>query len=754
MAVTSYCFFAIALIAGFAFFSEVAAAAPNKLQSRWAKDVNPSNTLPEYPRPQLARENWTNLNGRWQYAITAALDNQPKSWDGQILVPFAIESKLSGVQKPLLPNQALWYNRTLNLTKPTNNDRTLLHFGAVDWHATVYVNNQKVGEHRGGFTPFTCDITSALNNTDTQTLTVRVWDPTDQGSQPRGKQVLKPEGIYYTAVSGIWQTVWLETVPNTYITSLKITPDFDNRTVNITTNTNSPAGDLTINITTAHDDSTISSYPNAPVALSTKNCEAWSPDEPNLYDFTVELKQDGKVIDTVTSYFAQRKIHFQKDDGGINRLYLNNEPLFQYGPLDQGWWPAGLFTAPTDEALRYDIEITKAMGFNMTRKHVKIEPARWYYHADKLGLLVWQDMPTLSAAGHNQGIPPHGSDINATAQLHNQFTAEWKEIIDTLYNSPSIVIWVPFNEGWGQHQTNEVMNWTMDYDPTRLVDGPSGWVDRGVGHLKDMHNYPAPNMFPTMPDRVSALGEFGGISLLIKNHLWQRDNNWGYIQNESKEEFLKQYNQYMLQLRSLIDNGLAAAVYTQITDVEIETNGLLTYDRDVIKIDPGTLKEIHAPLYRPAMKQKVIVPSAKQRPQKWRYTDKNPGSNWFRTNFNDNRWKIGSSGFGTSDTPNTIVNTTWNTGDIWLRKDIKLSEKELNNNHEWQISIFHDENATVYINGILALQTTGYTTTYINMPIRPEAIDALKPGKNTIAVHCHQTDGGQYIDLGLIQLVP
>jgi hypothetical protein len=420
------------------------------------------------------------------------------------------------------------------------------------------------------------------------------------------------------------------------------------------------------------------------------------------------------------------------------------------GPLDQGWWPDGLYTAPTDEALKYDIEITREMGFNMARKHVKVEPDRWYYWADKLGLLVWQDMPSLMARGRAQQVQPNQEqDIALTAQESMEYQTEWRAIMDACYNHPSIVVWVPFNEGWGQHDTNRILKWTKAYDPSRLVDGPSGWEDRGWGDLKDMHNYPGPGMFPVVADRVSVLGEFGGLGLPLEKHLWQSDRNWGYRNLKSREELADRYRELIMRLHALIGKGLSAAVYTQTTDVEGEVNGLLTYDREVVKIDPQQLAQWHAQLQQPAPREVVVVATAEQSAQTWTYVTSKPADQWKNADFDDANWKRGAAGFGTEQTPNTHVRTTWNSADIWLRREVTLSEFKADA-PVW-LTVFHDEDAEVYINGVQAAKLSGYTGSYVTVAVAPEAAKSLHEGRNVIAIHCHQTNGGQYIDAGLLQ---
>jgi beta-galactosidase/beta-glucuronidase len=583
---------------------------PGKIASPWAEKVNPAAVLPEYPRPQMVRSSWTNLNGLWQYSILPAASQAiPASYQGNILVPFAVESSLSGVGKTVGKDSVLWYRRSVNV--PNAKGKTvLLHFGAVDWKCTVFVNGKEAGTHQGGYDPFTIDITNSLKKGAKQDIAVLVWDPSDDGPQPRGKQIKAPHGIWYTPVTGIWQTVWLEAVPQTFIAGTRQTPNVDQKAVTVAATVEKPqAGDKVV--ITAWDGGTKvaeqTAGANAEVSLPIANPKLWSPESPFLYDLTYSIVRNGKVVDEVKSYFAMRKISMAPDKAGIQRMLLNDRFVFQYGPLDQGWWPDGLYTAPTDEALKFDIEKTKQMGFNMIRKHVKVEPARWYTYCDQLGILVWQDMPSgdLGNRWENRpGVYGRATDKERSAESESIYRTEWNEIMQDLYNHPSIVVWVPFNEAWGQFKTKEIVNWTMQKDPSRLVNTASGGNFEDVGHIIDLHNYPE----PLMPDpalfgqkRVLVLGEFGGLGLPIENHTWQDKNNWGYQSFKSKEELLKRYAELIDRIPALISKGLSAAVYTQTTDVEVETNGLMTYDRKDIKIPVEKLKELHSKLYSPSL---------------------------------------------------------------------------------------------------------------------------------------------------------
>lgn len=506
----------------------------DKIKTPWAEKVDPANVLPEYPRPQMVRSQWVNLNGLWDYAIKPAGAMEPKTMDGKILVPFAVESSLSGVQKGLTEKDELWYRRTFSVPAAWKGSNVLLNFGAVDWKADVFVNDILAGSHTGGFTPFSLDITPYLNAKGEQKLVVRVFDGTDKGYQPRGKQVLNPNGIWYTPVSGIWQTVWIEPVAKSHISGIKAIPNLDQKNIAVTVAAeNCTTGDL-VEVKILDKGKLVASatgLPGSPLRLCIAEPKLWSPDSPFLYDMEVSLRQGGKTVDKVDSYTAMRKIGTKRDKGGILRMTLNDKPLFHFGPLDQGWWPDGLFTAPTDEALLFDILKTKELGYNMIRKHVKVEPARWYYHCDREGILVWQDMPS-GDMGNKWEMHTYngGTDKNRTQESKDNFSKEWKEIMDLCMSSPSVVVWVPFNEAWGQFDTERIVNWTMEYDPSRLVNPASGGNHRPCGHMLDLHNYPGPAMKLFDPQRVNVLGEYGGIGLPMEGHLWWNKRNWGYVQ--------------------------------------------------------------------------------------------------------------------------------------------------------------------------------------------------------------------------------
>lgn len=568
--------------------------AGDKIKTQWAEQVNPKSVLPEYPRPLMERSEWQNLNGEWEYAIKPVGEVEPATFDGNILVPFAVESSLSGVQKEVGEKNELWYKRSFTVPAKWKGKDVMLNFGAVDWKAEVFVNDVLVGSHKGGYTPFSFNITPFLKGSGAQKLVVRVWDPSDKGYQPIGKQTSNPQGIWYTSVTGIWQTVWLEPVASNHITAVKSIPNVDANALNVTVGASTPCVTSIVEVKLLDKGAVVASAKGVQgqeLRLGVKNPTLWSPENPYLYDMSITLSQNGKVIDQVKSYTAFRKISVEKDKNGILRMCLNNKPLFHYGPLDQGWWPDGLYTAPTDEALLYDIKKTKEWGFNMIRKHVKVEPARWYYHCDKEGILVWQDMPSGDMGNRWE---PHkyngGTDKERSVESVANYYQEWKEIMDLGVSHPSIVVWVPFNEAWGQFDTENVVAWTKAYDPSRLVNPASGGNHRPCGDILDLHNYPGPDMFLFDAQRVTVLGEYGGIGLPLENHLWWNKRNWGYIQFKNSDEVTAEYVKYANELKGFAKRGFSAAVYTQTTDVEGEVNGLMTYDRKVIKINEAKVK--------------------------------------------------------------------------------------------------------------------------------------------------------------------
>ena len=572
--------------------------AGDKIMTEWGENIDPNNVLPEYPRPQLVRGEWINLNGLWDYAIKPANEEMPEIFDGKILVPFAVESALSGVGKSVGEDDALWYSREFKLPKEWKNSRIRLNFGAVDWKAEVYVDDKFVGEHKGGYAPFAFDITDSLSKKKTHKLVVKVTDGTDSAFQPRGKQVANPNGIWYTAVTGIWQTVWKEPANEAAVESYSAKADIEKSILNVRAIARgAKVGDDCL-IELIENGEVISSANGADVILNVENPKLWSPGSPHLYDLRITIYRNGEILDQVMGYAAMREISVVVDKKGYKRMALNGEPLFQYGTLDQGWWPDGLYTAPTDEALKFDIEKTKEFGFNMIRKHVKVEPARWYWHCDRIGMLVWQDMPNIHDNSLGKWGRRHydeGIDTPVPNEWKDNYCKEWKEIIQTNEVFPSIVMWVPFNEAWGQFNTEEIVQYTKFLDDTRLVNYASGGnFVRCSGDVLDLHNYPNPAMYLFDKDYVNVMGEYGGIGFPVEGHLWQTDKNWGYIQYKSADEVADTYEEYANELIGFVKKGFSGAIYTQTTDVEGEVNGLMTYDRKVIKLDVDRIKAINS----------------------------------------------------------------------------------------------------------------------------------------------------------------
>lgn len=706
--------------------------------TRWAAEVTPTNALPEYPRPQMVRSNWLNLNGLWNYAVTPQSVTTNSSYEGNILVPFPIESALSGVMRSLDDKSTLWYERRFTVPPEWHGQRVRLHFGAVDWQARVMINGRQVGQHRGGYDGFSFDITDQLKWIGDEEIIVAVTDPTE-GDQPHGKQSRKPEGIFYTPTSGIWQTVWLEPVPKVAIDGLTLTPDVDTQALHLNVAVNSLSDSLKIEAiayANGQEVGRVIGSPNSATNLPVHSPHLWSPDDPFLYDLRVTLRDGDRVVDSVSSYFGMRKIAVRKDAEGVTRMALNDQFVFEIGALDQGFWPDGIYTAPTDEALRFDIEYLKRAGFNLARKHVKVEPDRWYYWCDKLGLLVWQDMP---------------SGKNLTPEGRTQFEIELQRMVEGRRNHPCIVMWVLFNEGWGQYDTERLASWLKALDSSRLVDNASGWTDKRVGDVIDIHSYPGPDYpKPESPshetERAAVLGEFGGLGLGLPGHMWST-NFWGYILMTNLTALNGQAGGLLGAVHVLREKyGLSAAVYTQTADVETECNGLLTYDRTIAKLDPKVAAA--ANWITREGQTRVIVPDALYASVTWKYTTNQPDGEWMKPGYDDSKWHAGIGGFGTQGTPGAIVNTVWNTDDIWLRREFTLGKEDLRDAPI--IQLHHDEDAEVYFNGVLATELPGYITSYEEVPPEPEAINALKTGTNVMAVHCHQTTGGQFIDVGII----
>ncbi len=599
--------------------------AGDNIRTPWAEEVNPAAPLPEYPRPQMVRADWQNLNGLWNYAVTPAAASGFEA-EGKILVPFAIESSLSGVGKSVGRDNALWYEREFTVPSKWKGRDIILHFGAVDWLSELWINGQKVGEHKGGFTPFEYNITPYLKKSGKQTLTMRVYDATDNSYQPRGKQICVPEGIWYTPVTGIWQTVWMEPVAAAHITDYYVVSDIDNAKMSFEVSAEglTSADAVKVQLIEGGVGYSAETPGSAVLAeavveggkaeIAVPDMKTWSPDEPYLYGIRISIVRGKKVIDSVDGYTAMRKVSMCRSQKtrysyDYKRIGLNNAPLFQFGPLDQGWWPDGLYTAPTDEALKFDIEKTKEWGFNMIRKHIKVEPARWYYWCDVLGMLVWQDMPSIADHGRRAYRDAEieknvrnrwagdsfvgGTDCVIPEEWKQNYYREWTDIIQSLKKFQCIVVWVPFNEAWGQFDTPVAVELTRKLDSTRLINESSGGNFSFCGDIIDVHHYPFPAMNAFEARFINVLGEYGGIGLPVEGHLWQKDRNWGYVKYSNGNEVLDEYEKFAEMLKVFTRTGCSAAVYTQTTDVEGEVNGIMTYDRKVIKVDEERLARIN-----------------------------------------------------------------------------------------------------------------------------------------------------------------
>jgi len=705
------------------------------MKTPWTDAVSPSNALPDYPRPQMVRTEWLNLNGLWDYAIAGSPSSRPSDFEGKILVPYPIESALSGVMRPLGETETLWYRRTFSVPSAWTGQRVLLRFGAVDWQATISVNGHELGRHRGGYDVFSFDITKALSSGGVQEIVVAVTDPTE-GDQPRGKQSRKPEGIFYTACSGIWQTVWLEPVPEAGITELKMTPDLDRNALLLKVSTFANEEELQVEATAFEDDrpaGQITGPGNAELALPVKQPRLWTPQNPFLYTLRIVLKKQGQKIDEVTSYFGMRSTGLRRDDHGTMRIALNGSSYFAIGALDQGFWPDGICTPATETALQHDLRFLKSAGFDLVRKHVKVESERWYYWCDKLGLLVWQDMP---------------SGNNNTPEGRIRFESELFRMVRQLHNHPSIVTWVLFNESWGQYDTERLTRLLKEQDASRLVDCASGWTDKRVGDLIDAHSYPFPEAPAPEVTRAAVVGEFGGLGLPVAGHQWSTDF-WSY-QTLPDEPALEGW--YYGVLREIWSQkksrGLSAAIYTQTTDVETECNGLLTYDRRYEKIPAERLVAMNrGELFERTMKP--VLTNAVFGEPVWKYTFTKPPSPWTSVQFDDRQWLEGQGGFGTAFTRGSRVHTLWDSSDIWLRRAFVLGNEDLRNA---KFHIHHDKGVEIYLNGVKALATREYLVDYALFDIAPEALATLQPGTNHIAVYCNQTVGGQFIDVGIVTL--
>ncbi|MDR0811771.1 MAG: T9SS type A sorting domain-containing protein [Paludibacter sp.] len=723
------------------------------LMTVWGEQLQATDSiLPEYPRPQMVRSQWLNLNGIWQFQpATSATQALPAgNLSREILVPFPVASALSGIMEH---HDHVWYRRSFTVPAGWAGQRVLLHFGAVDYSCEVFINGVSAGTHAGGYDPFYFDITDKISGSGAQDIAVRASDPTDAKGYPRGKQTLYPGGIMYTETTGIWQTVWLEAVPQTYLGSFRIIPDIDDATLKfypVTEGTYVNIRNLKFRFK-IYDNQTeilnIEKSGSSDIMLDVPQpLKLWSPSNPFLYDMKIYISNaSNTIIDSVSTYFGMRKISKQMVDG-YPKMMLNNEFLFQQGPLDQGFWPDGVYTAPTDDALRFDIEKTKELGFNMIRKHIKVEPQRWYYWADKLGMLVWQDMPSMNSYidTGKRPVPPR-EDI--------AYLLELERMIKTHWNSPCIISWVTFNEYQGSHDEANIVSLVKQWDNTRLVNVNSGCDERYNSinvDIRDYHNYPAPVCPPrnTANNQILVCGEYGGIGYYEQGHIWATGNPYETVNSYAK--ILERYNTYADMLIYFKSNkGLSAAVYTEITDVEMELNGFLTYDRKVLKGNADDYRAVNERIINEFRYYEDLVPTSEEQAQTWKYTTTAPAANWYTTNFNDASWQSGVGGFGTENTPSVHIGTLWNTSNIWIRRSFNLPANALDTG-TLMLKVHHDEDCEIYINGVKALELTGYTGGYNFYEVSAAARAALVlGGANKIAVHCRQTSGGQYIDAGL-----
>lgn len=572
------------------------------MRSVWYDKVDTACPLPEYPRPQLVRENWLNLNGKFDYAILPAAQKWAENFDGEILVPFAVESLLSGVEKPLSPSDRLWYRKRFSVPTAMLGKNILLHFGAVDWQCEVFINHHSVGKHTGGYCAFSFDITEYLTEGENE-LVVCVYDPTESGWQQRGKQVNDTHGFWYTATSGIWQTVWLEAVSDVYVQKLRFVPNIDREVIRVKTELNTDTEAEIYATVTFAGDVVFSGAIEKDTEIALPNAALWTPETPNLYDVSLEIKVDGALTDTVTSYFGMRKFHVDKDQKGVMRLFLNNKPYFQKGLLDQGYWPDGGMTPPTDEAMIFDIAEMKRLGFNMLRKHIKIESLRWYYHCDRLGMIVWQDMMSGGKyiGDFYAGFLPNIGILHVKDNKYNVFSRtekSWRddfereltEMIDLLYNTVSLYCWVPFNEAWGQFDALRICAYVRKLDDTRVIDHASGWYDQGGGDVQSMHKYILPIRMRKPDHRAFVITEFGGYSQKEEGHMWNPKKAFGYLMFKDKASLTAAYGKLMKkQVIPLVEKGLSGTIYTQVSDVENEVNGIYTYDRAVLKLEEDTV---------------------------------------------------------------------------------------------------------------------------------------------------------------------
>ena len=738
------------------------APVPGQIMTNWANNVTPENVWKEYPRPQMVRTDWLNLNGLWDFEITERDTNKIAiNYARKILVPFCVESALSGIKETITGKQQMIYRRFFSIPSHWNQKHLILHFEAVDYETKVWVDGKYVGIHKGGYDHFQFDIAGFLNKDEKHEIKLVVWDPTNEGSQPIGKQALPAirNRTKYTATSGIWQTVWLEPTNEVAIESIKIIPNIDNGTISLQTKVVGATQGARIKIQAFDQGKEIASSIAAigePVSLQLNQPKLWSPTNPFLYDFKLSLINDGKVVDEVSSYFGMRKISMGRDQEGYMRILLNNEIIYQLGPLDQGYWPDGILTPASDQALRYDIAYLKKIGANMDRMHMKVQPERWYYHCDQLGILVWQDMVSPTKF------------IDTKSNLNpSDFELEHNITVDQLYNHPSIIQWVLFNESWGQYDTERLTAALKAKDPTRLVINASGWHDKKVGDIRDFHDYtihPAVALVNKNDDRAMVLGEAGGIDLLIPGHLWTPDlkggtkikTDWsidfkkGIV--KSSDELIEKYKILLDDLFQLKKYGLNAVVYTQTSDVEDEISGWMTYDRKVSKLPETTFAALHEQFFKPTMTGKFILPLSINEPQQWNYSFTAPSNDWIK-NLMLSDFKTGMAPFGIESNNVHKVNTPWNTNSLFLNKEFTLSSVP----SKLSLIACNTGITEVYINGAYVMQFNNFLKNDPEVKISEtilsdEAMKLLKVGVNQLSLKFNFPSVGKpvyYYDFGI-----
>jgi len=734
-----------------------------QIMTKWANDVTPENVWKEYPRPQLVRSDWLNLNGLWDFEIIERDTNKiATNYTRKILVPFCVESALSGIKETITGKEQMMYRRFFSIPAKWNQKKILLHFEAVDYETKIWVDGKYVGMHNGGYDHFQFDIAGFLNKEEKHEIKLVIWDPTNEGAQPIGKQALPAirNITKYTATSGIWQTVWLEPINEVAIESIKIIPNIDQASISLQSKIMGATQGTRIKIQAFDHGKEVANVVTSvgePITIKLNQPKLWSPNHPFLYDLKLSLVKGGKVVDEVSSYFGMRKISMGRDKEGYMRIFLNNEIIYQLGPLDQGYWPDGLLTPASDQALRYDIAYLKKIGANMDRMHMKVQPERWYYHCDQLGILVWQDMvsPTKFIEVQNNNSP-------STFEIEHNLTVE------QLYNHPSIIQWVLFNESWGQYDTEKLTAALKAKDPSRLVINASGWHDKKVGDIRDFHDYtihPAVALVNKNEDRAMVLGEVGGIDLKIQGNLWTPDlktetkikTNWtidfkkGLV--KSGDELIEKYKILMDDLFQLKKYGLNAVVYTQISDVEDEISGWMTYDRKVSKLSEATFAALHQLFFKPTAIGKYILPLSMNQPQQWNYSFTKPSNDWIK-NLTSSNFKLGEAPFGMESKNGPKVNTLWNSNSLFLNKEFTLTSLP----SKLSLVACNTGITDVYINGVYVMQFNNFLKNDPEIKISEtilsdKAMKLLKVGLNQLSLKFNFSSAGRsvyYYDFGVI----